>query len=208
MKTRYKLAVSAASLILLTFGLYAYKYKALAMEGWRLFNDRCNNVNPLYIKTRDQHSYLSEIMAGERELENPEEELIKEINNLNTFANEYLEAENNWLNSQRNYTNRWDFQLLEPEYVKKTGYYQIKMYESQYNYYKTVSDFFSPLLADDQTRPENSETVIEDLDKYSKEMQEYRKLYFEAFEEGQNKRDLRKFFGQVPKPDCPEENLI
>lgn len=177
------------------------------MEAWRLFNVRCNNVNPLYIKTRDQHLYLSQVMAGEVEMENPEN-LIPEIKNLITYSDNYLEAENKWLDSQSKYLNRWDTQLIEPDYIKRAGNYQIMMYEAQYNYYKTVSDFFSPLLAEEQSKPENSDTVIDDLDKYASDMQEYRKLYFEAFEEGQNKQDWKKTFGQVPEPDCAEENLI
>lgn len=206
MKRKLILLLSLSTLLFL-FGLYAYKYNSLAMKGWELFNDRCNNVNPLYIKTKEQHLFLSSVMAGEIEMENPEN-FIPEIKNLNSYASEYLDKENEWINNQENYFNRWDFQLIEPEYIKKAGEYQIMMYKSQYNYYKTVSDFFTPLLAEDQSKPENSETVIDDLDKHSADMQKYRELYFEAFDEGVNKKDWRKTFGKVPEPDCPEENLI
>lgn len=177
------------------------------MKGWSLFNDRCNNVNPLYIKTRNQHLYLGSVISGDVKIDSSEK-LVAEIKNLSAYASGYLDKENQWLNNQEKYLNRWDFKLLEPEYVKRAGNYQLLMYQAQYNYYKTVSDFFAPFAAGKQEKPSNSDTALKDLDKYAADMQNYRKLYFDAMDTGVNVKDWRKIFAQVPEPNCPEENLI
>jgi len=65
MKFPIKITLIVLVLTGLCFSLYIYKYHSLAMEGWKLFNDRCNNVSPLLIKTRSSHLFIRATLMGE-----------------------------------------------------------------------------------------------------------------------------------------------
>lgn len=204
MKTIYKFALIIV-VPLFIFGSYLYKYHVIAIEGWSLFNDRCNNINPSLIKAKKQHIYLSSIMAGTVTLDNPED-IIGEIEKLGEYSRAYMLLEDGWIKKQSGYINRWDFKLIEPEYVKKAGYYQVLMYQSYRDYYEAISDVLTPA---DQKKEKNIDgTEAYNRSVTSKEnINKYRQLYSDAFDEGVKTVDFRKMFGRVPEPDCPEENL-
>lgn len=184
---------------------YLTRYHQLAIEGWSYFNDRCNNINPSLIKAKKQHIYLSSIMAGAVTLDNPED-IIVEIAKLGEYSRAYMLLEDGWIKKQSGYINRWDFKLIEPEYVKKAGYYQVLMYQSYRNYYEAISDVLTPV---DQKKEKNIDgTEAYNRSVTSKEnINKYRQLYSDSFDEGAKTVDFRKMFGRVPEPDCPEENL-
>ncbi len=192
---------------ILVFGLYVYKYNALAMEGWKLFNERCNNVNPALIKVRNTHLGLGAAMSGQA---TPSaEQFEKDLLALPETANRYLTQEKVWLDKQGAYINRWDFKLLEPEYIKSATRHQLAMYQSYYDYYKVVGDFFSAGFNAKATgtKFDFEGNPIELMDKYLYERNTNQDLYFKAIDKGQKIKDWRKMFAQVPEPNCPEENM-
>ena len=179
-------------------GLYIYKYHSLALEGWRLFNDRCNTVNPELIKVRNTHLALGAAISGKA---TPSAQQFETgLKSLPEETDQYLKLEKVWLDNQNAYLNRWDFKLLEPEYMKTAGKYQLAMYQGYYDYYKTVSSFFSG--------DSDNGNTLDLMDKYYSEIHTNRDLYDQAFDTGVKTKDWRKVFAQVPEPNCPEESLI
>lgn len=208
MKLFFKVLLGLFLFGIIGFGLYAYKYHSLAMEGWRLFNERCNNVNPLLIKTRNIHLALGAATSGKA---SPSaEQFENDLISLPKYADQYLSLERVWLDKQGAYLNRWDFNLFEPEYLKIAGKYQLAMYQAYYNYYKTLSSFFNNAFEAKATGNEskNNGNIVELMDEYSNEIRTNRDLYNQAFDKGAEIKDWRKKLAQVPEPDCFLENLI
>jgi len=207
MKFPLKALLGTFVLGLVGFGLYAYKYHSLAIEEWKSFNDHCNNVTPLLIKTRNTHLALGAAISGQA---TPSaEQFERDLTILPDQANEYLKAEKVWLEKRASLLNRWDYKLVEPEYFKAAGRYQIAMYQGYYDYYKTVENFFSESFKAkaNGTKYAGVENAPQLMDKYYTDIRTNRNLYNEAIDNGIKINDWRKIFAQVPELTCPEENL-
>lgn len=199
MKRPYKIALSIAVVIIIFFCLYLYKLHSLALEGNKIFEQRCLVVNPLLIQTRKTHLNLGAAINGKSKPTT--EEFKLELENLPKYADGYLTAEKTWLDKEGAYVNGWDFKLFEPDYLRTAAKYQLAMYQGYYDYYKVVGDFFGRRL------PQGEDPILL-MDKYWNDVQTNRDLYNQAMDRGMSIKDWRKIFGRVPVPSgCTDENV-
>ncbi len=125
---------------------------------------------------------------------------ISVFENYISLMRVYLEEENKWLEKQSTYVNRWDFQLLEPWYIKQAAEYQLEMY---YGYRDDAKYMLEIVNAGDLT-DELSVKVDDAKDRRDK----FSELYYAFGNEASEIFDLRKFLVIIPSPDgCTEENM-
>lgn len=184
------------------FGLCGYVVwlRVLALEGNRIFEKRCVGVNPHLI------SYKKIFLLFADQANNPDwasgEQMVSLMESYIEHMRIYADAETKWLDEDRRFINRWDFQLLEPWYMKKAGQLQLSMYEGYRDDALNLLNIWD--------HPETL-TSIPDPDYVSEPRQRrdaYSQEYFDFFEEASLINDWRKFFVSVPVPKgCTSENL-
>jgi len=199
MKKAFKLFLVILVLTVIGFGFYLYKLHALAVEGNKIFEQRCLIVNPLLI------DYKNSFLKFTDYLKNPKKYSVDEVNGfLDDYIagmRSYVVEENKWLETQKKYMNRWDFQLIEPWYIKKAADYQWKMYEGYRDDAKYMLETFDVGGATEEI----SAKFTEARDRRN----EYSRLYYDFFDEASAINDWRKIFGSVSVPEgCTEENII
>lgn len=200
MKKLIRIIIVVVILLITSFSYYVYKLHSLAVEGNKIFEQRCLVVNPLLIKTRKTHLSLGAAIDGK--IKPSLQEFESELLSLPKYADSYLEAEKSWLDKEGSYINRWDFKLFEPGYLKTAAKYQLSMYQGYYDYYKVVGDFFG-------RRFPQGQDPIPLMDKYWNDVRTNRDLYNQAMDKGVSINDWRKIFGNVPVPaGCTDENVI
>jgi hypothetical protein len=197
MKKLLKILLIIFIFFAVSFGIYAYKLHSLAVEGNKIFEQRCLVVNPPLI------SYKNNFLKMADYLKNPDQ--YKDGDALNFYRNyigdmrKYIYEETKWLETQGNFINRQDYQLIEPSYLKLAGEYQWKMYEGYRDDAQSIMD-----IVDKKTPADEADSG------YSEQRQrrdKYTDLYFETFDEASKINDWRKIFGNVPAPEgCNEEN--
>lgn len=148
MKRIYRIVLGILALLVLVFGYYLYKLHSLALEGNKIFEQRCLTVNPSLIAYKD--AFLSFADA----VKNPKEFTSEQAAN---FYTQYLEGirdyypkENDWVKRQVAYISRWDFKLIEPWYVQEAGKYQILMYEGYRDEAKVSVDAMDSKISNDE----------------------------------------------------------
>ncbi len=199
MKKIVKFLLGILLFFFLIFGFYLYKLHALAVEGNKIFEERCLKVNPHLI------SYKKSFLECADFLKNPEKN--PDFNFKGVFENylaemkNYVEEENRWLERQRKFLDRWDFKLIEPGYLKEAGEYQWKMYEAYRDDAQNILEV------------SNQVNISEELDARIEEAKarkaEFSILYFSLVKEASTFNDWRKRFGNVPFPaGCTKENMV
>jgi len=186
-------------LVIMGVGIYGYKLHALALEGNKIFEYRCTNVNPHLI------IYKKSFINFADYLKHPDKYTKEEIrgvwNGYLAGMRLYVKEENIWLVKQNEFVNRWDYRLFEPWYIKLLGKYQWKMYEA----YKEDARYLLGIW-DNNTF---SKSINDKMDEIKYNRDKYEKLYFDFFDETQAIIDWRKFFGRVPIPEkCNADNMI
>ena len=198
MNKKSKVFLSLAILAVVIFGLYIYKLHALALEGNKIFEQRCLVVNPPLI------AYKNSFLKFADFFKNPDKYSGDEIkgffNDYITGMRKYLVEETKWLETDQKYMDSWGFKLLEPWYMKQGGEYQWKLYEGYHDDAKYL------LATYDQGK------ASEDIDMKQKDarirIDKYAQLYFDLIDKASKIDDWRKQFGNVPVPKgCTEENM-
>lgn len=180
------------------FATYAYKLHALAVEGNKIFEYRCTNVNPPLIAYKNAFLLVADMLNNPENYEAGSGETAFGDYVLGMRA--YLKEENKWLEMQSEYMNSWDFQLLEPWYMKQAAEYQWKMYEG----YRDDAKYMLATFDAGGWTEEIGEKFNEARDRRNK----YENLYYEFFDEASEISDIRKIFGNVPVPEgCNEDNM-
>lgn len=198
MKRPYKIALSITVVIIIFFCLYLYKLHSLALEGNKIFEQRCLVVNPPLIAYKN--SFLSFANAVKNPKEFTSEQAAEFYVSYLKGIREYSPKEDVWLKTQSAYINRWDFQLIEPWYVKEAGSYQVQMYEGYRDEAQASVDAMDGKISND----EFSKRFAEARDKRNK----YTDLYNGVFDKAMPIHDWRKIFGSVPIPaGCNDANL-
>lgn len=200
MRKAIKVVVSIFVAAALIFGLYLYKLHALAVEGNRIFEYRCVNVNPNLIAYKKIFLMLAD------QMNNPDWASQDQVNTLLgayvSHMRSYISTEDVWLAMDKKFTERWDFQLIEPWYIKQAGVYQWKMYEAYRDDAKGIVDIWD--------HPEKASADVLRPDYVSEARQRrnfYTDKYFEYFQYASSIPDWRKYFGSVPIPKgCTKEN--
>lgn len=199
MKKIIKYFVGLLTLSVIVFGFYLYKLHALALEGNKIFEQRCLTVNPALIAYKN--SFLSSVNAAK----NPDKSTSEQAGNyyvayLNGIR-DYAPKEDAWLKTQSAFVNRWDFQLIEPWYVKEAGVYQVQMYEGYRDEAQAAVDAMDGKISNDEF--ERRFTLARD------KRNKYTDLYNGVFDKALPIHDWRKIFASVPIPTgCNDSNLV
>lgn len=178
---------------------FLYKLHSLAVEGNNIFEYRCLQVNPPLI------AYKNAFLKFADYLKNPNAhtgDQVKEfLDNYIAGMRAYIPEESKWLETQRKFIDRWDYQLIEPWYIKEAGEHQWKMYEGYRD------DAVTLLITVDN--PESAKDIRPGYVSEARQRRDsYSQKYFEFFKKASQISDWRKFFGSVPVPEgCTEENM-
>lgn len=199
MKKIYRTLISLLILTGIVFSYYLFKLHALALEGNKIFEQRCLNVNSHLI------SYKNSFLKFADYLNNPKKYSSDEIKTyLEGYISEmrvYVLEEDKWLEADKKYINHWDFKLIEPWYIKEASVYQLEMYKG----YRDEAFYMLELYDSKTPSEEASAKFAEAKDRRSK----YVGLYEDIFDRAAPLRDWRKIFGMVPIPSgCTDKNTI
>lgn len=196
-KNKIKILGGIIVLILIIFGFYLYKLHALMVEANDIFAIRCTTVNPPLI------SYKTSFLNFADYLQHPDKYKEKDVkvfyNGYISGMRKYVKEENKWLTIQDSFIKRWDYQLIEPWYIKKAEDLQWKMYQA----YRDDAQYLLDIGDQKIILKDPFSGASEPRDRRDKYSQEYFDFYIKATEI----RDWRKFFGYVPFPNvCNEKN--
>lgn len=173
--------------------IYSRILQAHADEGGKLFDDRCNNVNPTLIAYKNSYIQMWRLIKNNGNQEEAKNKFMDYQNGIK----KYLPLESDWLKKQSDFTTRWDFQFFEPDYVKNLAKLQIAMYQAERDNSANILSLF-----------ENPKTT-ENFDASTvKRFQEASAAYFKAYDEANKIDDWRKLLWKQPDINCPEQNLI
>ncbi len=198
MNKKFKILLSLFILFAIIFGAYAYKLHALAVEGNKIFEQRCLVVNPPLI------SYKNSFLKFADFLKNPDKYSSDEVKSFFddyiAGMRKYIGEETKWLGTDRKYLDRWDFKLVEPWYIKQGGELQWKLYEA----YRDDAKYILVPFDEKKITEENTVKQKDARDRRGK----YSQLYFEFIDKSSRISDWRKQFGNVPVPKgCTEKNM-
>lgn len=180
------------------FGFYLYKLHALAVESNNLFERRCTEVNPPLIEAKKQYLKFVDVLRYPDKY--TQEESISFLDGYIEHTRKYIIEENKWLRDQKKYLTRWDFQLIEPWYMKEAGKYQWEMYDAQRDDNTQFILYFDKQISSAAMEKKTTEAKVR--------YREYSNKYFDLQEKARGISDWRKAFGRVPIPSgCTEDNL-
>lgn len=187
-------------LLIATFGLYAYNLHALALESNRIFGYRCTHVNPPLIAYKQSFLKYADFLNTYPNTSYTPDEVQGFIDGYIDGMRKYIPEEAKWIAMQKEYVNRWDFMLLEPDYMQILAKYQLQMYQGYLDDAQGMIDMVD--------NPELAKTVSAEFTSEQRQRRNmYEKLYWDTFDQARDIADIRKIFGQVPIPDgCTEEN--
>ena len=122
MKRNLKFILFFLGLFLGLFVFYPYKLHTLAVERNNIYALRCTNVNPPLI------AYKNSFLGFTDSLKNPgkyaDDQVKKFFYDYIDEMRKYVPEETKWLETNGKFIKRWDFQLIEPWYLKQAADYQ------------------------------------------------------------------------------------
>jgi len=203
MKNIVKILLLGVSVGILSFVFYIYKLHSLAVEGNALFEYRCLHVNPPLIAYKNSFLKYADYLNSYPDTQYTPEQVGSFISGYIEGMRAYVPEETKWLEMQKKFIDRWDYQLIEPWYMKEAGLYQWKMYEGYRDDAASLLNLFDhPETANQNLRPGDTSEERDRRDSYSQK-------YFDFFEEASKIPDWRKRFGSVPIPEgCTPENTF
>ena len=202
MKKIIRLLLVLLVIIVGVVGFYLYKLHALAVEGNALFEYRCLHVNPPLIAYKNAFLKYADFINTYPNTPYTPQEVQEFIDRYISGMRAYVPEETKWLGMQKEFIERWDYQLIEPWYIREGGVYQWKMYEGYRDDAQNLLNIFE--------NPELGKDVkFGDVSEEKQRRDTYAQKYFDLFEEASQIPDWRKFFGTVPVPKgCTPENLF
>lgn len=204
MKKVVKILLLCVFMGILSFVFYIYKLHSLSVEGNALFEYRCLHVNPPLIAYKSEFLKYADFLNNYPDTQYTPEDVTGFLDGYIEGMRAYVPEETKWLEMQKKFTERWDFQLIEPWYIKEGSLYQWKMYEAYrddaVSLLKLVDN--PETISDDDLKPGNTSEERQRRDSYSQK-------YFDFFEKASEIPDWRKHFTSVPVPEsCTDENMI
>lgn len=173
------------------------QYQRLVNEGSELADNQCLKVNPVIIARKN--SYIKSIQALK---DNNYKEYEKQTDSYFMESKQYVALQSEWLDTQKKYIDKWDFQYFNPSYIKTAAKYQ---YDSR------KADMESTkLLIDSYEVTQLNKSLSEELALKSMEKIKIRndldKKYSDIWD-NPGKLDWRTRFIKVPASKCPDENF-
>lgn len=188
---------------ILSFVFYIYKLHSLAVDGNALFEYRCLHVNPPLIAYKNEFLKYADFLNNYPNTQYTPEEVADFLDGYIEGMRTYVPEETKWLEMQKKFTDRWDFQLTEPWYIKEASVYQWKMYEGYRD------DAASMLYLVDHPETAKKDFNPDNISEERKRRDTYSQQYFDFFEKASSIPDWRKYFSSVPVPEgCTDENMI
>lgn len=195
-----KLLLFAVVLVFLVAGYFVLSivmYQKLINEGSVLADNQCLRINPI-ISERKNHYIKSMEALKKNDFEGYEGETTAYFER----SKQYAEEQNKWLEDQKAYMNRWDFNYFLPGYIKTAAQYQ---YDS-----RKADTESTALLIDAFEVAELNQSLSEELGQKAVELVKVRneaeKKYDEIWD-NPGKLDWRTRFVKVPESKCPDENF-
>ena len=197
--TKFILIIICVSAILATgYSIFStFQYQRLVNEGSILADNQCLKVNPILIDKKN--SYIISMQAIK---DSNYDEYEKQTDFYFEASKQYVTLQTEWLNAQKKFIDRWDFQYFNPSYIKNAAKYQ---YDSR------LADMESTkLLIDSYEVAQLNKSLSEELALKSMEQIKKRddadKKYNEIWD-NPGKLDWRTRFIKVPASKCPDENF-
>lgn len=172
-------------------------YQRLVNESFVLADNQCLTVNPLIIERKN--SYIKSLEALKA---NNADEYIKETDSYYNISEKFVIAQKTWLDEQRLYMDRWDFQYFIPDYMKEAAQTQYKARDADKKSTEYLIDSFEVYQLNESLSNELSAKAMEQV----KVRNEAEKKYDELFDVPR-KLDWRTRFIKVPASKCPDENF-
>ncbi|HWA51961.1 MAG TPA: hypothetical protein VG895_02845 [Patescibacteria group bacterium] len=180
-------------LLLATF-IYSRILQSQADENGKIFDDRCNNVNPALIAYKNSYLQMWQVMNNN----GSKDEAMQDFNNYISGIQKYIPLENNWLDKDSKYINNWAFQIFQPKYIKDLATLQYNMYKAQRDDAEYIQNLFENPNSQNNTDP----TIP------AKNLQDASNKYFSAQDAASKKKDWRKLLWTEPPVNCDRKNLI
>lgn len=179
--------------------LYTYSLRKLAMQGNKIFAQRCTTVNPPLIGYKNDFLKFTQCInnPGSCEDEAAGGYFVSYMKGLRAYTTE----ERKWLETQNAFINRWEFKLLAPNFLKQASEYQTQMYQAYYDDAQALVDLIDQKTPLPDTFDPNSVS----------EVRMRRFFYQKVFNDMMNKistmRDPRIMIINMPVPkECNDTN--
>lgn len=172
-------------------------YQRLVTESAVLEDNQCLTVNPLIIERKN--SYIREIEAAKA---NNEDEFFKEIDNYFDISKRLVTAQKTWLDDQKAYMDRWDFQYFIPDYMKEAALIQFAARNADMKSTQYLIDSYETSQINKSLAKELGDKAMEQI----KIRNAAEKKYDELFDTPR-RLDWRSRFTTIPASKCPEENF-
>jgi hypothetical protein len=185
--------------LILIFGLFAtyiFKYQQLINDGSVIADAHCLKVNPLIIERKNKYLDSMKVIQAS----GGAEAYWKETESYLAVSKKYISAEEEWLEMQKKYMDRWDFNLLIPYHIKQAAQYQYEEREADRNSTDTLVKLFQE--KDPVIQKQLSGKVIDETNRGKKADDEYNKIW-----DAPRTFDIRNYITKVPPSKCPAENF-
>lgn len=179
------------------FILSTIKYQRLVNEGSVLADNQCLKVNPVIIDRKN--SYIKSIQALK---DNDYKEYEKQTDIYFKASKQYVSLQSDWLDTQKKYINRWDFQYFNPSYVKTAAKYQ---YDSRMADMESTKFLIDSYEVSQLNKSLSEELALKSMEKI-KTRNDLDKKYSDIWD-NPGKLDWRTRFIKVPASKCPDENF-
>lgn len=170
-------------------------YQRLVNESSVLEDNQCLNVNPLIIERKN--SYIREIEAAKA---NNQDKFFKEIDNYFDISKKLVTAQKTWLDDQKAYMQRWDFQYFIPDYMKEAAMTQFVARDADMRSTQYLIDSYETSQINQSFAKELGDKAMEQI----KIRNEAEKKYDGLFD-APRKLDWRARFTSIPASKCPDE---
>lgn len=189
------LKITGATLLILLLSTFIYSriLQSQADENGKIFDDRCNNVNPALIAYKNSYLQMWQVMNNN----GSKDEAMQDFNNYISGIQKYIPLENKWLDEDSKYINNWTFQIFQPKYIKDLATLQYNMYKAQRDDANSILNLWN----NPQSANNFDASAADNLQKASD-------AYYSAYDAAKNKKDWRKFLWTEPQVDCDPKNLI
>lgn len=189
--------VIIVALALCYFIYSIFAYQKIVNEGSILADNQCLKVNPVIINRKN--SYIKSIQALK---DNDYKEYEKQTDIYFKASRQYVSLQSDWLDTQKKYINRWDFQYFNPSYVKTAAKYQ---YDSRMADMESTKFLIDSYEVSQLNKSLSEELALKSMEKI-KIRNDLDKKYSEIWD-NPGKLDWRTRFIKVPASKCPDENF-
>lgn len=186
--------------LVLTIGYFAFSlfmYQRLVNKGSVLADNQCLKVNPLIIERKN--SYIKEMDALKSK---DVDAYLKEMDNYYNISRKFVAAQKTWLDEQKAYIDRWDFQYFIPDYMKEAAMTQFVSRDADRKSTQYLIDSYEVYQLNESLAKELGVKAMDQI----KIRNAAEKKYDEIFD-APRKLDWRTRFIKVPASKCPDKNF-